>query len=162
MSANDELQAHTCEKVVEEYENIKQTVIKCGYGNCPFTDEFCASGDCPYDPDNSVNTDKTITVEKEVYEAVLRNSLRVNELEEENLQLKQKVTSRNKRLQKYKKLKGELATLASNRNILIKRLKEENQSNSVTSITPAEKPYKILSNVSGLPFEKYSKMVLPS
>ena len=127
MSANDELQAHTCEKVVEEYENIKQTVIKCGYGNCPFTDEFCASGDCPYDPDNSVNTDKTITVEKEVYEAVLRNSLRVNELEEENLQLKQKVTSRNKRLQKYKKLKGELATLASNRNILIKRLKEENQ-----------------------------------
>lgn len=67
-----------------------------------------------------------ITVEKEVYETVLRNSLRVNELEEENLQLKQKVTSRNKRLQKYKKLKGELATLASNRNILIKRLKEEN------------------------------------
>ena len=48
-------------------------------------------------------------------------------LKEENLQLKQKVTSRNKRLQKYKKLKGELATLASNRNILIKRLKEENE-----------------------------------
>lgn len=48
-------------------------------------------------------------------------------LKEENLRLKQKVTSRNKRLQKYKKLKGELATLASNRNILIKRLKEENE-----------------------------------
>lgn len=67
-----------------------------------------------------------ITVEKEVYEAVLRNSVKVADLEVENLQLKQKVTSRNKRLQKYKKLKGELATLASNRNILIKRLKEEN------------------------------------
>lgn len=48
-------------------------------------------------------------------------------LKEENLQLKQKVTSRNKRLLKYKKLKGELATLASNRNILIKQLKEENE-----------------------------------
>lgn len=98
-----------------------------------------------------------ITVEKEVYEAVLRNSVKVADLEAENqrlremvlndvtmerankirgenqklkaenLQLKQKVTSRNKRLQKYKKLKGELATLASNRNILIKRLKEENE-----------------------------------
>ena len=50
----------------------------------------------------------------------------LTEKDKENLQLKQKVTSRNKRLQKYKKLKGELATLASNRNILIKRLKEEN------------------------------------
>ena len=30
-----------------------------------------------------------ITVEKEVYEAVLRNSLRVNDLEEENAKLKE-------------------------------------------------------------------------
>ena len=30
-----------------------------------------------------------ITVEKEVYEAVLRNSVRVNDLEAENLQLKE-------------------------------------------------------------------------
>ena len=51
----------------------------------------------------------------------------LTEKDKENLQLKQKVTSRNKKLQKYKKLKGELATLASNRNILIKRLKEENE-----------------------------------
>lgn len=25
--------------------------VKCGQGKCPFTDEFCASGDCPYDHD---------------------------------------------------------------------------------------------------------------
>ena len=88
MSANDELQAHTCEKVVEEYENIKQTVIKCGYGNCPFTDEFCVSGDCPYDPDNIVEMKEMITVKKEVYEAVLRNSVKVADLEAENKNLK--------------------------------------------------------------------------
>ena len=40
MSVNDELQAHTCEKVMEEYS-------KCE--NCEYTDEFCASGDCPCD-----------------------------------------------------------------------------------------------------------------
>lgn len=50
----------------------------------------------------------------------------VKYLREENLQLKQKVTSRNKRLQKYKKRINEIANLASNRNILIKQLKKEN------------------------------------
>ena len=25
--------------------------VKCGQGKCPFTDEFCMSGDCPYDHD---------------------------------------------------------------------------------------------------------------
>lgn len=61
------------------------------------------------------------------YEFGWKNTEEENKkLKEENEKLKQKVTSRNKRLQKYKKLKGELATLASNRNILIKRLKEEN------------------------------------
>ena len=76
----------------------------CGQGKCPFTDEFCMSGDCPYDIDNVTNnvaqrnsqdsdhiveTTEKVTVEKEVYEAVLRNTLRVNELEEENAKLKE-------------------------------------------------------------------------
>ena len=32
----------------------------------------------------------------------------------------------------------------------------------MTSIAPDDKPYKMLSNVSGFPLEKYSKMVVPS
>lgn len=129
MSANDELQAHTCEKMLEFYGNVAKNV----------------ANEKVQDLDHIVETTEKVVVEKKVYEAVLRNSVKVADLEaenmqlrqfceefntlkvsEENLQLKQKVTSRNKRLQKYKKLKGELATLASNRNILIKRLKEEN------------------------------------
>lgn len=129
MSANDELQDHTCEKMLEFYGNVANNV----------------ANEKVQLLDHIVETTEKVVVEKEVYEAVLRNSVKVADLEaenmqlrqfceefnalkvsEENLQLKQKVTSRNKRLQKYKKLKGELATLASNRNILIKRLKEEN------------------------------------
>jgi hypothetical protein len=75
----------------------------CGKGKCKFTDEFCASGDCPYDTENVANnvaqrnsqdlervadTSKTIVVEKEVYEAVLRNSVKVADLEAENYKLK--------------------------------------------------------------------------
>ena len=45
---------------------------------------------------------------------------------------------------------------------VITLLKEANQRSNVTSIAPAEKPYKMLSSVSGLPFEKYSKIVAPS
>lgn len=41
-----------------------------------------------YDKDHIVETNEMITVEKEVYEAVLRNSLRVNDLEEENIKFK--------------------------------------------------------------------------
>lgn len=46
--------------------------------------------------DNNVPS-KTITVEKEVYEAVLRNSLRVYDLEEENAKLKERNDSLNSR-----------------------------------------------------------------
>jgi BMFP domain-containing protein YqiC len=76
----------------------------CGKGKCKFTDEFCMSGDCPYDTENVAknvaqrnsqdlervaDTSKTIVVEKEVYESVLKNSVKVADLEAENMQLRQ-------------------------------------------------------------------------
>ena len=64
MSANDELQAHTCEKMLQEYGNVAQQNSQ--------------------DLERVADTSKTIIVEKEVYEAVLRNSLRVCDLEKEN------------------------------------------------------------------------------
>lgn len=42
-----------------------------------------------YDKDHIVETNEKVTVEKKVYESVLRNTLRVNELEEENAKLKE-------------------------------------------------------------------------
>lgn len=32
--------------------------VQCGQGKCPFTDEFCASGDCPYDTDNMLKNNE--------------------------------------------------------------------------------------------------------
>lgn len=32
----------------------------CGKGKCKFTDEFCASGDCPYDTDDMLKNQKKI------------------------------------------------------------------------------------------------------
>ena len=68
MSANDELQAHTCEKMLQEYGNVSNNVAQQN----------------SQDLERIADTSKTIIVEKEVYEAVLRNSLRVCDLEKEN------------------------------------------------------------------------------
>ena len=36
--------------------------VKCGQGKCPFTDEFCASGDCPYDTDDKLNKTENFNI----------------------------------------------------------------------------------------------------
>ena len=79
MSANDELQAHTCEKMLQEYGNVKDDNIF--YRDCcdKFIDYVKKSHN-----ERVADTSKTLIVEKEVYEAVLRNSLRVCDLEKEN------------------------------------------------------------------------------
>lgn len=36
--------------------------VKCGQGKCPFTDEFCASGDCPYDTENMLKNQQNFNI----------------------------------------------------------------------------------------------------
>lgn len=67
---------------------------------------------------------ETITIEKEVFEAVLRNSVKVADLEAENMQLKELLIDFTKRMEHYKEVKPDVGFIMFDLGYLANQVKE--------------------------------------